>query len=455
MGNSLAKIKNKFNLDNILYWYIIIQPIVDIITSICVRNISEKLSIGIAIRMAFMIFIVIYTLIKTKGKERTLAFIYYALIAVYSVCYMFFRYKANGVVAIFTEVKGLIKTMYFPVVLASFLAIFKTDKYKTKRNALNISLLIYSIVIVVSSILNIAYKTYGDEIYKGTVGLFYAGNEIGAILSILLPITFISFLTKKFKIFNVICGAVGIVAILEIGTKTPFAAAIGLLGILLVIMLIKMFTKERKRTYKYFSTLLCFIIIFGIFINQVPAVENLRVKFDDSNTQGTQTNPDSEKNKDTENDNEKELNPILAKILSNRNLFFKDTLKEYKQSGITTKILGVGYAHKNAEGIIEERKLVEIDYFDIFFCQGILGTVIYWTPLILVIIVIVQNIFRSFLKNIRNGKVILALYSVLLSFGIALFAGHVFTAPAVSIFVIVNMFELIYLLKNKEEIYEE
>ena len=72
MGNSLAKIKNKFNLDNILYWYIIIQPIVDIITSICVRNISEKLSIGIAIRMAFMIFIVIYTLIKTKGKERTL-----------------------------------------------------------------------------------------------------------------------------------------------------------------------------------------------------------------------------------------------------------------------------------------------------------------------------------------------------------------------------------------------
>ena len=174
MGNSLAKIKNKFNLDNILYWYIIIQPIVDIITSICVRNISEKLSIGIVIRMAFMAFIVIYALIKTKGNERTLVFIYYVLITVYSGFYMFFRYKANGVVAIFTEVKGLIKTMYFPVVLASFLAIFKTDKYKTKRNALNISLLIYSIVIVVSSILNIAYKTYGDDICKGTVGLFYA-----------------------------------------------------------------------------------------------------------------------------------------------------------------------------------------------------------------------------------------------------------------------------------------
>ena len=59
------------------------------------------------------------------------------------------------------------------------------------------------------------------------------------------------------------------------------------------------------------------------------------------------------------------------------------------------------------------------------------------------------------MKNIRNGKVILALYSVLLSFGIALLAGHVFTAPAVSIFVIINMFELIYLLNNKEEIYEE
>lgn len=61
---------NKINFQNIFIVYILLQPIIDIITSLCIRNISETLSLGIVIRVFFMLFVMIYSIIKVPKKIK-------------------------------------------------------------------------------------------------------------------------------------------------------------------------------------------------------------------------------------------------------------------------------------------------------------------------------------------------------------------------------------------------
>ena len=58
----------------------------------------------------------------------------------------------------------------------------------------------------------------------GTIGLFYAGNETSAILAILAPICFATFISQKFNILNAFLCALTVFAMLEIGTKVAFVS---------------------------------------------------------------------------------------------------------------------------------------------------------------------------------------------------------------------------------------
>ena len=99
---------------------------------------------------------------------------------------------------------------------------------------------------------------------------------------------------------------------------------------------------------------------------------------------------------------------------------------------------------------VQERKLVEIDYFDVFFCQGIVGTIIYIIPLATIAFISLKRFFAKFIINIKNHLLTLTIYSVLIGLGIALMAGHVFTAPAVSTVLVLIILELIAILYEKD-----
>ena len=107
------------------------------------------------------------------------------------------------------------------------------------------------------------------------------------------------------------------------------------------------------------------------------------------------------------------------------------------------------------KNIVQERKLVEIDYFDIFFCHGILGTLIYLVPLATLIFISLKRFFTRFIINIKNYTLIFMIYSILIGFGIALTAGHVFTAPAVSMVLILTILEMYSLLKHEKDLKNE
>lgn len=446
MKQKSKELISKINFENIFILFIILQPIIDILTSLCVRNISEKLTLGIFIRAAFMLYIMIYTIIKVDKKSRCQILIYYSCIAIYSIVFMVNSYTKYGLTMIAAQAKGLVKTFYFPIILASLLMIFKKKEYSSKQKYLNISLAIYVLTVVICKIFSIGYETYPMKPNAGTIGLFYAGNEISAIIAMLAPICFATFISNKFNILNAILCALTVFAMLEIGTKVAFVSTAVLIVLTLIISVIKLSKKETEGFYKQFITLLLIGLLTFLFVGNTSVGKNLNINPILLKKQITAIEPE-EAEEETE---EKDVNTDPTVLLSGRNNFFKINLKKYDNASISDKAVGLGYIAPKKD-VIQEIKLVEIDYFDIFFCHGILGTLIYIIPLAVLIVISIKNFFAKFINNMKNHTLILMIYSVLIGFGIALMAGHVFTAPAVSMFLILNMLEMFRILKNKKD----
>lgn len=442
---TFKKITSKISFENIFILYILFQPIIDIITSLCVRNISESLTLGIFIRTIFLLFIMIYTIIKIDKKNRFKILIYYSLIAIYCIGFIINSYTKYGFSMIFAQIKGLIKTFYFPIILSSLLILFKEKQYSSKQKYLNISLAIYVLTIVICKIFSAGYRTYPMKANAGTIGLFYAGNEISAIIAMLSPVCFGTFISQKFNILIAFLCAITVFAMFEIGTKVACISIIGLIMLALIISFIKLISKKNKDFYKQFISLILLSVLTFLFIGNTSAGKNLDIEpiFFKEEKISTQ-------NKESNKETKKETTANTTTLLSGRNKFFKNSLKNYAESSVLDKTLGMGYISPK-KNIVQESKLVEIDYFDIFFCHGILGTLIYIIPLAIVIINSIKKFFNNFIINIKNNLLIFIIYSVLIGFGIALMAGHVFTAPAVSMFLILIMLELLILLYYEKD----
>lgn len=268
----------------------------------------------------------------------------------------------------------------------------------------------------------------------------------------LAPICFATFISQKFNIFNAILCALTIFAMLEIGTKVACISTIALLILAIIISLIKLIRKEQKGFYKQFISLILIGLLTFLFIGNTPGGKNLNIKpifFND-----TKLTVEKTENKKQEPNKKKPTTITTTSLLSGRNKFFKNTLKKYNESTVLDKSLGMGYISPN-KNVLQESKLVEIDYFDIFFCHGIVGTLIYIIPLAALIFISLKRFFIKFVTNIKNYPLIFMIYSILIGFGIALTAGHVFTAPAVSMVLILSILEMYLLLKHEKDLKNE
>lgn len=236
---------------------------------------------------------------------------------------------------------------------------------------------------------------------------------------------------------------------LEIGTKVACISTIALLILAIIISIIKLIKKDQKGFYKQFISLILIGLLTFLFIGNTSGGKNLKIEpmfFKEEKI--------SSLNKEPNKGTKKEPTVNTTTLLSGRNKFFKKSLKNYTESSVLDKALGMGYISPK-KNIVQERKLVEIDYFDIFFCHGILGTLIYLVPLATLIFISLKRFFTRFIINIKNYTLIFMIYSILIGFGIALTAGHVFTAPAVSMVLILTILEMYSLLKHEKDLKNE
>lgn len=403
------------NINLILSVFILIQPILDLITGISLHMFKTGFTLGIVIRMLFLLLMVYITVFVYEKKK---VLYYYGIVFIYFILYVVDIYLFKNNQNILGEIQGFLRTFYFPLLLISLYQI--KDKIRISNMLLFTTLTTYLILIFIPLLTNMGYKTY--EITKsGTLGFFNSANEISGIISILTPIIFLMFNTKRKFILKLIFCIIYVTVILMIGTKTPLLTLI----ITCLVALIYLIRKSLKLKKYNIITLLIITMIIGtssiiMVIPKTNFYKNIQVHLNYLKV-------------DNILDIFKDEKLVDHFIFSQRLTFMKKTDKIYKKSNSYQKLVGIGYINSNNK----KNKQIEMDYFDIYYNHGIIGFIIFFSCYLYVLV----NIFRN--KIQLNYDNLMKYLSLILIIILSLFTGHIITAPSVSIIVSILLINLL------------
>lgn len=404
----------KKNFNTLLIIFLLLQPILDLITGLGLHIWEVNITFGIIIRILFLLFLVYSVLFIYKKKET---YPFYGILLCYGLFYVLGIILFKNGTGFFSEIRGLCRAFYFPALLISLYSI--KEEINISKMTLMVILITYLVGILVPNCLNIGFKSY--EITKaGTLGFFNSANEISGIISILTPIMVLILVSTKKIIPSLIIIGMYLVVILTIGTKTPLIS----LGITIFFAYLWFVTKEiKKKSYK--KILLSFLVLVvattGIIIvlPKTNFYKNIKTHLDYLKVDNV---VDVFQNKEL----------IDHFIFSQRLTFLENRQLDYYQSNTYQKLFGIGYLNGT-----ETAKAIEMDYFDIYYSHGIIGFIIYFG--------IYGYFFYLIMK--KRKKVDFSMYmiyvSILLSIILSFITGHIITAPAVSILVVIILLMLV------------
>ncbi len=395
---------------SIISIFLLLEPLIDIFTSLQINFNITSFSLGIIFKFLFLLVILYYYIFIVKIKNKKII-IYIFLISFF----VFFNlFIVNGFA--FENVSGLFRIMFFPISLLFIYEIYKHKNKVINKKILRLVALFYSLFIIVPVLTNTAFDSYAVA-KKGSLGWFYSANEISAILAILLPSIFY-YTFEKFKIYKLVPLIIVIISIFIIGTKTPLVSLLLCLLFFFVKYIIKCFF---KKSYKKIICIL-FLFLTGlslsiIFIPKTNIYKNTVIHLNFLKIEKVQELFD--------------YKTIDHFVFGRRLTFLSENNEFYANSSFDKKLFGIGFC--------EEEKLVEMDIFDIFYRTGILGFMLFLLPVI--------QLLKHYKKN--DKKYILSILMVLFS---SVLAGHVLTAPSVSILVSIILCNSFFGKEAKKEV---
>lgn len=446
---------------NLMKLFIICQPILDILTYLAITYFEVTITPGIIVRVLFMgiTFIYIFFMNKNSYGKKIMIYLLILLTIVGLSFIMNFFLKPNFY--FLQEVQYFVKALYFPTMFCGMLLTFSYDfDNRINLNILSpitIAMLIFSLSMFIAILTGTSSTTY--MVRSGYSGWFYAGNEISAIAGICFPLVLIYSIFKTTTTNNYlywIPSLLLLIAAFLIGTKVGFLAMLLTIIVVLVFSVFGWLFHLNKGILKnpYNKALLTSIALVIFFIAMTPlapAVKNVLSDYENTEETTTPSAPSESTTEDvqpaeestseqpsTEDEGILDNFPLLTYVLSYRDVYFLNTYEDYKEADTIHKWFGMGYA-----GFYEEKpKLVEMDFFDIFFSFGIVGSIIYFLPIFYVIYIVIKTLFRNANEFFKIENILLVV-SCCLGFGIALLAGHVLYAPGVSIYLSLSLVLLI------------
>ena len=415
---------------NIFYVFLLIQPILDLVTSLMVRFTNLPLTIGMVVRGLFLFIMVIYLLFVNKSVHRKKSIIYLGILCIFSILYLITKDGIFTLGFLKTEIIYLFKYMYFPITALCLINAFDELQIKKEKifKVCIIEAILYSILIILPEITNTAFSSYIDN-NEGTVGWFYAANEIGAIMVALFPFLYYLLFERESVVKIALTFTIVILTMTLLGTKTSF---LGMLITEILYTLYFLFNYKKNRAYGLKWSIIIIIISFGLIPN-IHAVKNLQNAIAESSHIKEEVKEDNEKENKKYTSSSPSVQRIIKVALSGRDKFFYNTLEIYDNANIDDKFLGIGFVNRNEINNKKIEKLIEIDPLDIFFHYGIIGFIILFSPLMYIVYRTLKSIFKnklglSFFKFTN-------IYVIGIITMISMIAGHVYSAPAVSIYV--------------------
>lgn len=404
-----------------MYIYLIIQPIIDLLTSVMVRFNDTSITVGIITRGLFLVLSIVYLIFFNKSIYKKKSIIYLIILFLLSILYFVFKPSLLSKEFFKFEITYMFKYAYFPIITVCMLNIFDEIKLEKQKifKIFCYNVILYSILILIPEFSGTSFSSYTDD-NLGSVGWFYAANEIGAILVALFPHMYYFLHENANKIKTIILFIIVILAMTILGTKTAF------LGMLIteILYLIYYFVtrKNDNKVGLKFSILL--IVLSFVLIPNIPAVKNLEKNFSKLD--------DVEESIDENYYDNNNTKKIAKLIFSDRDKFYFRTLNIYKKSPIQDKLLGIGFSDRPEINNSRINKLIEMDPLDVFFHYGVIFFIAYLIPLLYIIYKTLKQIFRK--KNELTYYKITNIYTIIITLFISFIAGHVFGAPGVSIY---------------------
>ena len=458
----------------IIIIYLILQPFLDVLTFLMIKHSQIDITVGVIVRVIFLCLITILYLFKCKSKRKKFFLSYFLIVIMYIIVFLTYAFLNYGSSTLFSEIKLIAKAFYFPIILVCLVEIIQ--EYKIKIHWIVVVGLIYYALLLIAHITKTGQLT-SDGHRLGTSGWFYSPNEIGTIIGILFPIVVIYIIgvIQRLRFSKLLLGVLIIClcvfAALNFGTKVPMVCILVTFVVIIIINLINIIVyKEKKYSIKI---LILAIVLLGLsfaYIPFSPAGMNIEGQIsymktnDQSNYKAEEGNVVESNyiNEDnvvenipeiTEDNNEASGPPVSSNFLiyTGRDVYNENIKEIYQERPLIEKIIGMGYLNTN-----NKNQMVyittEMDFHDVFYRYGILGFIIWFTPLLVLVFLFVKWCIKGFKHFIHNYTLLSCCCGIVLALTAAFIAGHVLTAPAVSIYV--AMFfanaNLLYKDENRE-----
>lgn len=382
-------------IDNLLWGMIFVWLIIDSITGFFISN-GAYIPLSQLFKLAILFFVII-RIYKYRRPLRLLC-----LVLLYVVCYILHLLLIN--VDIIDSILWLSKFLSI-VFLYEYFRIYMFDcpmKAMSKiRKALIIGWLIVAFNVIMG-LMGYGNSSYGEDAEAmGVKGFFYAGNELGGIMAVLVPFMVYLVQVRLSGIKALFAYAIILLIGLSIGTKS--CMLVTLLSVIFVPILNVTSTKK-------WSILLGWAIFIAIFYSSfIVLFENSFSGLIDRwtyayNEGGT-----------------------LNLIFSGRHEFWAAKKELFFHSNLTTQLFGMGI----------EGKSIERDHLDALLIFGYFGE-------IMIVFFFFYLVVMAIRYRHNNSYVKIVIFSDLLILGVGYMAGHVWFSGMASVYIaLINVLPLV------------
>lgn len=391
-------------IDSLILLILIFILAIDSFNGILLRFSDNLLSLSLAVK-TLLIILMSFRVVSYNKTFRNL-FLIFALLLLLQSFYYVIILDFNR----FFNFTILIKLLFFPYVLIYFYSLRENREIKFekfKRKFLEVSFWIIAINIMLGAI-GIGFSQYSNK--YGTVGFFYAGNELSALMILvfahklyyayresIIKFLFFSFLVLFISIFKVtksaLFGSFILIVLIPYLSSSPNILALNMkrlkfIGLFLFVLPIMTY-------YAYF------------FILKTQILDRVLYFYHKYN--------------------------LLTFLLSSRDKILNDAFEVWHSKfSILQKIFGAtpaGFLNLMVDSY-KHTYTVEMDFFDLFFHYGVLGILYFFFWLGLV--------YRSYKEYQVNIDYLPNFVAALLLFFISFISGHVVYSGMLSVFLAVN-----------------
>lgn len=458
----IKQLSKKINVESILCAFIIICPILDIISFLFRNKFDTNYSPSTFIRPIISIVVMMYLFIKRDKKFKIYSIITGLLYMIYAAIhlYIFEKIKTGSSYSnALHEAQYLIN--YSFMILNLFIYV---DTFKNKEsNKLKLSALYAACIYIISIYISIITKTSSHTYVLegiGFKGWFESGNSIGAIL-ILLMFIYIGYIKdKKYRKIAIPILALNIIFLTTlIGTRVGLLGVVCVLSLYAIVQVLTGLLKNKKIDKKVITVISIAVVSIGILVTIFGSATFERRKhlkdienniIDESLEDKSHITGDLLKIKNKIDDgtlekgymNEAQKQSILDlyNIANKLNVTNNDQRMQQliynialvkNQKNLLLLIFGNGYMANFRELVLE----MEIPAF--LFNFGILGFILYFVPFLTIFI------YGAYIaiKNIRkvDEEYLMYLLGCGFTFALSFFSGYTFfNSSSMMVIVVMN-----------------